>query len=695
LRGILAATLCVDDRVDWETLKQHQPFSQPQPQQRPYLSIPPEPHEGDARFRPQFNLLDKLWAGSAEKKQIMSRALFLAEHAAWFERVAALQDSNNGIYASNLREFEEWQRRRSEYDAAREEHNLAVERRRVAYQSQEPEAISDYCQMVLAESKYHKCCPQHFEVGYYPASKLLIVEYELPAPDKVPRLAEVKFVRSRGEFTETELSQKRFENLYGDVLCQIALRTLHELFEADTIRGLESIVFNGNVTALDPVSGHMLMRCVLTLQAERTAFLAVNLRKVDPQACFRGMGGLAPEKILDLKTVQPLAALDRTSDRFASANDLGESGASLLDEWQSLSSALTDPEQVHFIAAGTLATILGFPMAEKYSASLSRELAHAVAARGLALEPDARYGGAAYRKGDEVAVFRPLGNLVTSAYAGAAALLQLCVTIAAADEQPTEAELNVARDFIYHSIVLGREEEQRLLVLESLLCRPELAKRSLARVANGLDASQRQLVGEVLVCVAGADGKISSTEWNALDRACKALDLPPAALEEILRQLGAELQEITVQEVEKTLPGEAIPGAAMPKSVAPAFMLDMSLVAKIAEETSDVIGMLAVVMSEDAPQVKPSASPIPASLERASHFDALDPRYRSLLQRLSERETWSRREFDQLANDFKLMPLGVFDALNEWSDEHLGDFVLEGDDPITFRRSLLPRSSQS
>ena len=115
LRGILAATLCVDDRVDWETLKQHQPFSQPQPQQRPYLSIPPEPHEGDARFRPQFNLLDKLWAGSAEKKQMTSRALFLAEHAAWLERVAALQESNNGIYASNLREFEEWQRRRSEY----------------------------------------------------------------------------------------------------------------------------------------------------------------------------------------------------------------------------------------------------------------------------------------------------------------------------------------------------------------------------------------------------------------------------------------------------------------------------------------------------------------------------------------------------------------------------------------------------
>lgn len=60
VRGVLAATLRVDDRIDWERLKQHEPFSQPQPPHRPYLSIPPEPQEGDARFKPQLGLLDKL-----------------------------------------------------------------------------------------------------------------------------------------------------------------------------------------------------------------------------------------------------------------------------------------------------------------------------------------------------------------------------------------------------------------------------------------------------------------------------------------------------------------------------------------------------------------------------------------------------------------------------------------------------------
>ncbi|MFN2509329.1 MAG: hypothetical protein ABR589_11220, partial [Chthoniobacterales bacterium] len=107
VRGVLAATLQVDDRIDWEKLRSRKPFSQPQPQQRVFLGTPPEPQESDSRFQPQLSLLDKLWSGSAQKKQEAARALFLAEHAAWAQRVTSAGISNEAIYASNLREFEE------------------------------------------------------------------------------------------------------------------------------------------------------------------------------------------------------------------------------------------------------------------------------------------------------------------------------------------------------------------------------------------------------------------------------------------------------------------------------------------------------------------------------------------------------------------------------------------------------------
>ena len=699
VRGVLGATLTVDDRVDWEKLKQHEPFSQAKPRQRPFHPIPPEPQEDEARFQPQLGLLDRLWSGSAQRKKDAARALFAAEHAAWLKRVATVQASNNAIYEVNLREAEEWQRRHDEFEAARQAHNAAVDHRRSAYQALDPEAISDYCEMVLSSSKYPDFCPQQFDVSYHPNAKCAIIDYELPPPEDVPRLAEVKFIKSKRDFWETELTRKQFEAMYGDLLCQIALRTIHELFEADVIHAVDTVIFNGNVTALDPASGHNTTRCVLTIRAEKAGFLAVNLRNVDAQTCFRGMGGIAGAKILDLKTVEPLAVIDRTTDRFTAAQDLSDSGGSPLNEWQGIASSLTDPQDVRFITVSTLAGLLGFPTTEKYSASMSRDLAKAIAARALAVEPDARHGGAPYRASDEVALFRPISETVTTSYAGAAALLQLGVLIAAADELPTEAELDVVRDFIRRSVDLSRAEHQRLLVLELVLCRqPELLKRSLGRVAKRLDPAQRQLIGEVLVFVAGADGKISSTEWTALDRACKALDLPPSALEGILRHVGAELQEVTVQEAEPGAPGEAVPGAVTASTPAPAFTLDMTRVAQISEETREVVGMLATVMSEDEvptrAERRPEAMEPPASATTPAWPNRLHSTYHSVLTRLTERDTWTRSDFEQLASEFQMMPLGVFDGLNEWSDEHLGDFLLEGDDPITVRRDLLSETSQ-
>ena len=35
------------------------------------------------------------------------------------------------------------------------------------------------------------------------------------------------------------------------------------------------------------------------------------------------------------------------------------------------------------------------------------------------------------------------------------------------------------------------------------------------------------------------------------------------------------------------------------------------------------------------------------------------------------------------------MPLSIRDTLNEWADEVLGDFILDGEDPVVLRRELI------
>jgi restriction system protein len=695
LRSVLAATLRVDDRVDWTAMMQP-PFSQLRPKERPFVPLPPEPvfDPNDWKYRKGF--VTALIPFLAKRAEATARTEFGAAHAKWRERKSAAEATNETIYAENLRDFKDWQRREAAYVEARAKHNASVEQSRSAYQALNTDAILDYCDLVLSRSSYADNFPKEFELDYRTAARTLVVEYQLPSPNDLPSLVSVKVSRTKGDLVETELTKREFEQLYSDVVFQVALRTIHELFEADVVRALNAVIFNGDVCTLNAGTGHQENRCILSVRAERATFEAINLRNIEPRACFESLGGIASAKMLDCRAVKPLGVIDKSDDRFAAAQDVSGDDETGLDEWHELVKAISDPQDIRFLPLGTVAVLLGFPAQEKFSVTLSKKLAEAVSARGCALEPDARYGAASYRAEDEIALFRPLETAVTGAYPGAAALLQLCVMIAAADDHPTDKELEVARDFIRRNAALTSHEQQRLLVLEHYLCRnPDTAKRSLSRLAKRLPPAQRQLIGEVLVCVAGADGIISSAEWQALDRACKVLDLPPNALDEILRKLGANFDEPVVQEAELAAPGEPLPDTA-PAPAGPSFTLDPTRIAAISRETAEVIGLLAAVMNEDEPKPTPKSQSVPSptmtpTLETPAWLVGLDEKYRAIAARVVTKPAWPRDEFQQLAAEFKMMPLGVIDALNEWADETLGDFLLDGDDPVTVNASILPK----
>jgi restriction system protein len=696
LRGVLAATLRVDDRVDWASLMQP-PFSQPTPKVRSYLPLLAEPTFDPNGWKQRTNLVSAMIPFLAKRAEAAAHAEFATEHAKWRERSTAVAATNEKIYLENVRDVADWQRREHAYEEARAKHNASVEQARSDYYAFNADAILDYCDLVLSRSQYGDSFPKEFELEYQSVGKSLIVEYQLPAPEDLPRLESVKFSRTKNEFTETELTKREFEQLYSDVVFQVAIRTVHELFEADVVHALDAVTFNGHTRAMNAGTGHQENRCILSVRAGRAPFEAINLRNIEPRACFESLGGVAGAKLLDCRAVKPFCAIDKSEQRFAGAEDVTEQLAAGFDEWNELVKSIADAQDIRFLPLGSLATLLGFPIEGKISLALSKEIAGAVAARGYGIEPDARYGGMTYRGEDEVALFRPLETAITPAYLGAAALLQLCVTVAAADDHPTDKELEIARDFVRGSAALTSHEQQRLLILEHCLCRnPDAAKRSLARLAKRLPPAQRQLVGEVLVCVAGADGIITSAEWQALARAFKVLDLPPTALDDILRKLGATFDEPTIQEAKPALPGEPVPAEKTAPAI-PSFTLDMTRVAAISHETAEVIGLLSAVMSEEEPVAAPvvpvaAISTAPAVVsESPAWLGALDGKYRAIAARIVTKSNWPRAEFHALAAEFKLMPLGVIDALNEWADEELGDFLLNGDDPVSVNTALIPK----
>src|SRR5699024_1814484 len=134
----------------------------------------------------------------------------------------------------------------------------------------------DYCDMVLSHSHYPDVFPQEFDIEYNPETKILIVDYSLPAPEDIPTLKQVKYVQSRDEFDEKYLSVADEKKLYDGLLYKITLRSLYELYEADVVDAIESIVFNGWVHSIDKATGQEVDACILSIQANKEEFLNIN-----------------------------------------------------------------------------------------------------------------------------------------------------------------------------------------------------------------------------------------------------------------------------------------------------------------------------------------------------------------------------------------------------------------------------------
>jgi hypothetical protein len=87
-----------------------------------------------------------------------------------------------------------------------------------------------------------------------------------------------------------------------------------------------------------------------------------------------------------------------------------------------------------------------------------------------------------------------------------------------------------------------------------------------------------------------------------------------------------------------------------------------------------------------ASEEKPNVASGPVSDDR---FAGLDLRFHTALAELLTRDTWERDNFDALARRFGLMPNGLLESVNTWSDEHLGDFLIEDDKPIRINIRLV------
>ena len=311
-----------------------------------------EPQSNAPRYRPTLTLFDWLIPSRKTSKSNEAYRLYKADHEQWStdrdRRIKAHED----LKAKLSREYR--------LAVEQYEQDLLIHRKSkiifTRYISGDLTDAADYCDLILSISHYPDCFPKSYDLEYDAETKNLIVDYAMPAPDAIPTLRAVKYVQSRDKHEESHLPDSKANSLYDRVLYQAVLRTQHELFECDTMGLVQSVVFNGIVSARDSATGHNATACILSVQATREEFKQIDLAHVDPKACFRKLKGVGSAKLCGLAAVAPIMEMSKDDRRFVASRDVvktleqGENLAAM--DWEDFEHLIRQIFEREFAATG-------------------------------------------------------------------------------------------------------------------------------------------------------------------------------------------------------------------------------------------------------------------------------------------------------------------------------------------------------
>ena len=225
--------------------------------------------------------------------------------------------------AENIRRHNEYTTALEQWDASLIKYgNNEVARLKADYESLQPRIVVDFCKQALSLSDFPDSSRRDLSLEYVLETKILIVDYLLPAPDDLPRVKEVKYVKSRNNTLEVHLSEKEFNQIYDDALYQICLRSLYELFETDEANALSAVVFNGWVESVDKATGKDTKGCVMSVHVKREEFQKINLARVDPKTCFKTLKGVGSSTLHSLAPIAPVLRISREDKRFVASHEV-------------------------------------------------------------------------------------------------------------------------------------------------------------------------------------------------------------------------------------------------------------------------------------------------------------------------------------------------------------------------------------
>ena len=333
LNNLLKEALHSKSVFDISTIKDKSFYQAPKPEKRElplrqifnFDALPPNPQ--DAYYQPVADFLSYFYPPRRIRITEECKRKFDVNYHEWqtkreaYLKKQAEADKAHDAFVRDIEskyevELKKWENDKANFITKQESRNNLIDKTASAYRTGGAQEVEKYCEYVLFSSNYPDYFPHKFEIDYQPESKLLIIDYELPSPDSIPTIKSVKYVATSNSMQESHFTKTQILTIYDELIYQVCLRTVYEIFSSDLVKAIESIVFNGIVESVDPSTGNHKRACILSMQAQRDTFALINLAQVDAKACFKKLKGIASSKLHGLAAIPPIMRLNRHDDRF-------------------------------------------------------------------------------------------------------------------------------------------------------------------------------------------------------------------------------------------------------------------------------------------------------------------------------------------------------------------------------------------
>ncbi|MFE5284558.1 hypothetical protein ACFRAQ_06255 [Nocardia sp. NPDC056611] len=301
INNLLNATLEVDDWVDLELLREHSaelPLNRPElltptrppayqvPPDRPVFVPPPPPSGlsgtlgGNRRHAAQMESAQQEYLNRVQHWQLAlshTCAMNAELRDRWRQqesaRKAALADAKHELDEANA------ERRRQT-----EESNARLDSLIIGLRERRPDAMDEYVSIVMANSIYPEAFEVSYEHSFDAGDHELNISVLAPHPDTFPTIKAFRYNKTSDEITSTSVPVTETKRRYASAIAQTALRTAHEVFEADREKVIDSIALTVAVNTVDSATGHDVRIDLVRLATDRADFLPLELSRVEPSA---------------------------------------------------------------------------------------------------------------------------------------------------------------------------------------------------------------------------------------------------------------------------------------------------------------------------------------------------------------------------------------------------------------------------